>query len=155
MNLQAASRLWVCVCVWTNVAHTFLYIQSEPMVFHRSLEWSRHSDTPPHTHLPTPWSLYSCAPGADFTLAVHESGGQGGVGGEMAGGFHAVTEGSVVLVDSDTKHTAWHSQTDRAATETLEPDKLSWPLWEWEGGGGVGWWGQGCWPRNDRDWQHI
>ncbi|TNN88955.1 hypothetical protein EYF80_000833 [Liparis tanakae] len=27
------------------------------------------------------------------------------------------------------------TQTDRAAAETLELDKLSWPLWEWGGGG--------------------
>lgn len=46
-----------------------------------------HTDT--HEH-----SLYSCAPGANFTLAIHESCRQRGAGGEMAGGFHALTRGS-------------------------------------------------------------
>lgn len=93
----------VNVCIYGHMffsTHSFVLMASK---------CCRHPLPNTHTSLAL-IPLFLCPRGQIFTLAIHESRRQrgvgGGDGGRGVGGFHAVTGGSAVKVDSDTKHTA-------------------------------------------------
>lgn len=98
--------------------------------------------TPPlqHTHVPGLDPFIPVPPGADFYtshtwITQAKRRGRGRRWWLGGGGGHAVTVG-LRWRWTATPSTQHDTQTDRAARETLEPDKLSWLLWEWEGRGG-------------------
>lgn len=134
LESTVSDALRVCECV-----HLWTYVFFLPTVLRL---WPQSvADTPSPTHTrPWPWSLYSCAPGGRFLHWPYMNhAGKEAWEGEMVvegwGGF-MLWQGGLRWRWTATPSTQHDTQTDRAARETLEPDKLSWLLWEWEGRGG-------------------